>query len=191
MNTSRFTRPVLLSDACYNMKNVSGVPDGFMDTSHITGTPLRNMFSHACYNMCSVTGLPAGFMCTSGLTGTPERSMFEFACYNMSQVSNLPDGFMDTSRLTGIVPLKMFYGACRNMSNVSNAYKLNIGSTLSAQENDHRTFYSTFRNMPKWKGTIMCGDKYLFSTVNPSKPAYTIYGSPLVEDYDRAYSNWK
>ena len=63
------------------------LPDGFMDTSGLTGAPTSGMFSSACRDVSSVTSLPDGFMDTSGLTGAPASSMFYAICYGMENAA--------------------------------------------------------------------------------------------------------
>ncbi len=79
----------MLAATCYNLSGVTGsLPDGFMNTSGLTGAPAENMFDNACRGMSGVKNLPDGFMDTSGLTGAPAERMFFQACFNMSGVTN-------------------------------------------------------------------------------------------------------
>lgn len=71
-----------------NMSGVTSLPEGFMNTSGLTGSHASFMFYMVCRGMSGVTALPENFLDTSGLTGAPAVGMFANACNGMSGVTN-------------------------------------------------------------------------------------------------------
>ena len=179
--------------ACSGMSGVTGsLPEGFMDTSGLTGSPAASMFFSACRDMSGVKNLPEGFMDTSGLTGSPAATMFGNACRNMSGVTSLPEGFMDTSGLTGSPAINMFYGACYNMSGVTNSYVFNISSNVALTANNVTgPFNNAFEGMSKWTGTVMWGTNVLFEAITPAERTRTILNCTQIPGYAGFDANWK